>query len=119
MIEALANSSVIFQNGANVTNLSGNTLTGGIWRANSLGGSSALIDFQGTNTSIATNNADIYLIGANSVIQARDAGNVAQLYCQGPIISGYPQRSSRIDATGDTAAWQTTRLDIALVGTLT
>ncbi len=77
-VEALANSKVVFDTSATVLNNNGNTLTGGIWKANSVGGSSATIDFQKTDTSIATNNADIYLIGANSVIQGRNAGSVVQ-----------------------------------------
>ena len=79
-VEALADSQVVFQSGADVTNLSGNALTGGIWKANSVGGTSATIAFQtyDFDNTIATNNADIYLIGANSVIQGNDEFNVIQ-----------------------------------------
>jgi len=77
-VEALANSKVVFDSNATVLNNVGNTLTSGSWIANSGGGTSATIDFQKTNTSIATNNADISLIGANSVIQGRSATNVVQ-----------------------------------------
>ena len=78
VVEALADAVVRFSSSGDLSNLAGNTLTGGIWRANSVGGSSALIDLQFTNSSIATNAADIYLIGANSAIQGRSAGNVVQ-----------------------------------------
>ena len=79
-IEALAGSQVVFQSGAVVTNLTSNVLNGGIWKAESVGGSSATIDFQGTNTYIALTNstADIYLIGPNSVIQARSVSGAIQ-----------------------------------------
>ena len=77
VVEALANSpsvnsTVVFGSGATVTNLSSGILTGGIWTASSLGGTSATIDFQGANTFISRNDADIYLIGADSVIQGRN-----------------------------------------------
>ena len=75
--EALANSQVVILSGAVVTNLTSNVLNGGIWKANSVGGSSATIDFQGTNTTIALTNstADIYLIGPNSVIQGKNVSS--------------------------------------------
>ncbi len=79
VVEALANSSVTFQNGANISNLSSNTLTGGIWKANSVGGSSATVSFLSPNTTIGVNNADIYLIGANSVIQGFNGTNMASI----------------------------------------
>ena len=76
VVQALANSTVVFQNGAVVTNLVGNTLSGGIWQANSTGGGAGAITFQTANTNINVNQADIYLIGANSVIQGLDSLSV-------------------------------------------
>jgi hypothetical protein len=76
--EALANSQIVIQSGAVVTNLTSNVLSGGIWKANSVGGSSATISFESNNTAISNNAADIYLIGANSVIQAKTVAGVTQ-----------------------------------------
>jgi hypothetical protein len=76
IFEALADATITFQSGSSITNLAGNTLTGGIWRANSVGGGTALLDIQGTNTTIAANAADIYLVGADSVIRGRTANGV-------------------------------------------
>ncbi|MBL8699689.1 MAG: choice-of-anchor D domain-containing protein [Alphaproteobacteria bacterium] len=75
VVEALAGSNVVFQSGATPTNLTAGTLAGGIWRSDSTGGSPSMIDIQGANTAITTNSADIYLIGANSGFQARNAGS--------------------------------------------
>ena len=76
-VEALADSTVTFASGATVNNLSSGILTGGIWKADSTGGTNAKIDFQGANTYISRNDADIYLIGAGSVIQGRN-GSLSQ-----------------------------------------
>ena len=67
LVEALANSAVTYASGATATNNIAGTLTGGLWIANAVGGSSATITLRGSN--ITTNNADIYLQGAGSVIQ--------------------------------------------------
>ena len=67
LVEALANSAVTYVNGSTTTNNVAGTLTGGIWRANSVGGSSATVTLRGSN--ITTNAADVYLVGANSLIQ--------------------------------------------------
>ncbi len=61
-----------------MTNLSGGTLTGGIWRANAGSGAAGLIQFAANNTLVTTNAADIYLIGANSSIAGRDSGGIAR-----------------------------------------
>ena len=78
LVEALADSRVVFQAGATVTNLASNALTGGIWKANSVGGLSGKISFQSTGSTIQSNKADIYLIGANSVIEGNNTSGTPQ-----------------------------------------
>ena len=65
-VEALNGSSVTYTASATTANNLAGTLTGGIWRAHSTG-AGATITLRGTN--IAINAADIYLIGAGSLIQ--------------------------------------------------
>ena len=78
-LEALPGATLSISNSqASITNLSAGTLTGGIWRANAGAGAAGRIDFTAANTSFSNNNADIYLVGANSVIQGRDVGNVVR-----------------------------------------
>ncbi|WP_150047917.1 choice-of-anchor D domain-containing protein [Methylomonas rhizoryzae] len=60
---------------AGLSNLSGNTLTGGVWRVQANDGQVATLDFQQNNSVITTNAADIYLVGAGAVFQARNTGN--------------------------------------------
>ncbi|MGE3864680.1 MAG: beta strand repeat-containing protein [Burkholderiaceae bacterium] len=76
LVEARANSAVVFQPGSTTANNVGGTLTGGIWRADSVGGSSATITLRGPH--ITTNAADVYLVGANSTIQVTNPSNQTQ-----------------------------------------
>ena len=74
-VEALQGATLSIQPGGGVTNLAGGTLSGGLWRANAGAGAAGQIVFQALNTTITTNAADIYLVGANSAILGHDAGN--------------------------------------------
>ena len=67
LVQALANPAVTYDGGATTTNNVAGTLTGGLWIANAVGGSSATITLRGSD--ITTNNADVYLQGMGSVIQ--------------------------------------------------
>jgi hypothetical protein len=75
-VEALQGATLSIQPGGGVTNLAGGTLSGGLWRANAGAGAAGQIVFQANNTTITTNAADIYLVGANSAILGYDAGGV-------------------------------------------
>jgi hypothetical protein len=72
-VEALANSAVTYTATNTTQNITGGaggtggTLTGGLWRADAVGGANATITLRGNH--VTTNAADVYLVGPGSLIQ--------------------------------------------------